>query len=101
MLYFVRSATIRQGKYEETFQWAVKIAAWVNENYPDVNVRVLRNVSGPGFQVHWVATCESLALFGEISAKLNADPGYQDVIAGGEEFLVQKSLVDAFYEQVE
>ena len=101
MIYFVRSATIRQGKDRETFEWAVKIATWVNENYPDLRVQVLNNISGPIFQVHWVARCESLALFGEVTAKLNADPGYLEVISGGEEFLIQSSLVDAFYGQVE
>jgi hypothetical protein len=37
----------------------------------------------------------------EIWAKLNADPGYQAVVAKGEEFLGEESIVDAFHGKVE
>jgi hypothetical protein len=101
MIYFVRSATIRQGQSRETLQWALKVAHWVNEHYPDVDVQVLDNVSGHLFRVHWMVSCESMALFGEIWDKMRADPGYQEVISGAEELIVQESLIDNFYRKVE
>jgi hypothetical protein len=101
MIYFVRSATIQQGQTRKTRQWALKIANWVNEHYPDFNVQVLSNLTGQLHRVHWVASCESLALFGQVSEKMNSDPGYQEVISGAEGLIVQESLVDTFYAKVE
>jgi hypothetical protein len=72
MIYFVRSATIRQGQSREARQW-----------------------------VHWMVSCESMALFGEIWDRMRADPGYQEVISGAEELIVQESLIDNFYRKVE
>jgi hypothetical protein len=101
MIYFVRSATIRQGQSRAARQWALKVAHWVNGNYPDLDVQVLDNVSGHLFRVHWMASCESMALFGEIWDKMRVDPGYQEVISGAEELIVQESLIDSFYRKVE
>jgi hypothetical protein len=101
MIYYVRSLTIKQGKGQEAFQWAVKIATWINANYPDLNVQVLRNVSGPRWQIHWVSSYESLELWGERVAKISADPRYQEVISGAEELVVQSSWEDTLYETVE
>ena len=100
MIYVVRSITAQPGKIREARQWAVRIAKWVNEHYPEVNVEVLRNITGPRWQVHWVVRCESLAVWGEVSPKMNADPGYQEAISGAQEFVVQSTWMDNFYERV-
>ena len=101
MIYMVRSITIQPGKSREAMQWAVNIAHWINEHYPDVNVQVMRNITGPRWQVHWVVRCDSLTIWDQTSAKINADPGYQEVISGAEELVVQSTWMDNFYAEVE
>jgi hypothetical protein len=100
MIYLVRSITIQPGKSTEAFQWAVNIANWINEHYPEVNVEVLRNITGPKWQLHWVGRCDSLAVWAETSAKMNDDPGYHEVISGAEELVVQSTWMDNFYAKV-
>ncbi len=80
MIYAVRSADVKHGKLEETFEWAVRVAAHVNEKQ-GTNLQVLRNVGGAGQRVHWVATYDSLAAYEEIGAKIVADEGYQALVA--------------------
>jgi len=80
MIYFTRSADIKSGKLKEAFEYAVKIAAYVNENH-GTNFKVLRNVGGVGQQVHWLATYDSLAAYEAASARILADAGYHAVAA--------------------
>jgi hypothetical protein len=97
MIYLVRSIDIQQGKWDEAFEWAVNIANWINEHYPQMNVEVLYNITGPKWQVHWTAKCDSLSVWEETSAQLNADPNYQKVISGAEKIVVQNTWVDNLY----
>ena len=100
MIYMVRSITFQPGKSAEAMQWAVNIANWTNEHYPEVNMEILRNISGPKWQVHFVIRCASMAAWEETSAKANADRGYHEVISGGEELVIQKTMMDTFYRTV-
>ena len=101
MVYMVRSVRTEAAKDAEAVQWAVKVAAYVNETYPSINVRVLRNINGPLQAVHWAVRYESLAALEEISAKLGADAGYQELLAETEGMFVPGTLVDNLYRTVE
>jgi len=100
MIYFVRSIGIQQGKGPQAFQWAVQIANWINAHYPGLDVQVLRNVSGPRWQIHWVSHYESRAHWGEMMVQIGAEPAYRQVTSGGEELVVQSSWQDTLYEKV-
>jgi hypothetical protein len=100
MIYFMRTMTIQPGKYAEVFQWAVKVARFSNEHYPELNVQILQPVTGPAYQVHWLVSSKSLAVFKENYDRVHADPGYQELAKGWENLLVQSTWVDNFYSVV-
>ena len=80
MIYAVRSADVKHGKLEETFEWGVRVAAHVNQKL-GTNLQVLRNVGGAGQRIHWVATYDSLAAYEATGVKIVADEGYQVLVA--------------------
>ena len=100
MIYNVRSGEILDGKMAAAMEFAVKVASYVNANYPGLNVQVLRNVSGLVNQVHWVASYESLAALEEANAEINADPGYQEIVATAEGLFAASTHVIRTYRTV-
>jgi hypothetical protein len=100
MIYFLRTATISQGKQQEAIQWAIKVAKYLNDKYPEMNVQVLRNINGPLNQVHWAVGYESLAVMEESRAKRLTDAGYQDLLGETSE-LFDPLVVDNFYQVIE
>ena len=82
MVYLVRSARAQQGRAQVALPWAVEIANYLNENYPETSVKVVRNINGPIDQVHWVAQYESLAALEETRKKLEQDGAYQELVGG-------------------
>jgi hypothetical protein len=100
MVYLVRSARAQQGLAQAALPWAIQIANYVNENYPETHIEVLRNISGPIDQVHWVAKYESLAAMEETKKKLDKDDVYQELTAKFQSIFVLSSAVDNHYETV-
>lgn len=47
MVYLVRTADIQNGKTQEAFELAAKIAAHINQHIKGMQVMVLRNLNGP------------------------------------------------------
>ena len=87
---------------EAAFEWAVKVANYVNDYISETNVQVVRNIGGSLFQVHWVANYESLAVFEEVMKRIEADSGYRELISEVREqqLLIGTSIVDSLYEAV-
>jgi hypothetical protein len=102
MITWVRTANISDGKLQEAFSWAVKVAGYINKKFEGVNVQVVRNVGGPVFQVHWVATYKSLASFEEKWKQIDGDEGYQGLLAEirQQAAFIGTSIVDSLYETV-
>jgi len=102
MITFVRTATIHDGKVQDAFAWAVKVANYINEHISGVNVQVVRNIGGPIYQVHWVSNYESLAAFAERMKRVETDAGYQQLLVEGRQqlLLIGSSIVDNLYETV-
>ena len=100
MVYMVRTIRHQAGKAQEAFQWAVKVATYLNERYPEMNIEVLRNINGFLDYVHWAVRYESLAVFEEVGNKLDEDTGYQDLLAETEGMFVGSSLEDNLYATV-
>ena len=100
MVYLERSAEIVGGKGIGAMEFAVKVASYVNDNYPGLNVQVLRNVGGKIAEVHWVSSYESLAAFEEAFAKIGADPGYQEIVTTAEGLFDHSTRVTRLYQTV-
>lgn len=60
MIYRVRTLTLTRAKVTEAHALILKVAAYVNENFPGVTVEILRNVGGPVHQIHMITCCASL-----------------------------------------
>jgi len=102
MIIWTRTADISPGKIEQAFAWAVKVAAYGNKKYPSVHIQVLRNYTGPVYQLHWIAGHESLAAFEKWRKQLETDEGYRALLAEVREqgALKAEGLADALYEVV-
>lgn len=102
MITWVRTANIHDGKIQEAFSWAAKAANYINKKFEGVNVQVARNVGGPIYQVHWVATYQSLASFEKLGKQIESDEGYQGLLAEirQQAAFIGTSVVDSLYETV-
>jgi len=102
MITWVRTANINDGKGRTAFAWAVKVAAYVNENVSGADVQVMRNIGGPVWQVHWVANYESLAALAEVMKQIEGDAGYLEVLAEAQDqkLFIGTSIVDNIYEAI-
>lgn len=60
MIYRVRTLNLTRTKVTEAHALVLKMAAYVNQNFPGVTVEILRNVGGPVNQIHMVTCCASL-----------------------------------------
>lgn len=102
MITWITSAAINQGKLEEGFQWAVKVANHLNKNIPGHHIQVMRNVEGQRYQVHWIASADSLAAYEEVTKAIEADAGYRELVAEQrqEQLLVASSLIDTLYASI-
>ncbi len=101
MITFARSADIRDGKQQPAIAWALKVAAYVNDNL-GTNFQVMINVAGKINQLHWVGTFDSLASFDASAGKINNDAGYQELLAEGtsEELFFANTLMDRLFRTV-
>jgi len=102
MITEVVSANLQQGvALDAAFEFAIKAAMYLNENL-GTNTQVQRNVSGPVAQLHWATTHESLAQVEERQQKMQADEGYNSLIAEAREqgLFVASSLVRNLYQSV-
>lgn len=101
MITSVVTADIHDGKLADAFAWAAKAAGYVSKQL-GTNLQIARNIGGLLYQVHFVSTFASLAEFEQFSNKLQADPGYQELVtqARQEELLIGRSIVTHLYESV-
>ena len=98
MIYWVRVAEITG---PEAMEWEVKVADLVNSKFPNTT-QVLRNLSGNVQQVRWLATAESLAEIERRMADIQADAGYQALLAEARSngYFVQGSVSDSYFRTV-
>ena len=100
MIIQVRSAYYQEGKGQEAWEWSIKLAAYVNENYEGTNVQLLSNFNGPLNQGRWVQSYESLAAMEEFWQKQAKDTKWQELIAEGEGLWPESGMVDTFFQTV-
>ncbi len=101
MFTWTRTAAISDGKALPATEWALKTAAYVSEKF-DIDLRVMRNVTGQINHLHWVAEYETLEDFQSVLMRVQADEGYQSMVADAtEQQLYQgNSIVDRLYMRI-
>ena len=102
MITQVRTAAVHDGKFPEAVEIGLRVVALINDKFPDLNVQLIRNVGGPIYELHWVSTAETLAGYEDLTQRLEADQGYQELVAGIRQakVFVASSLVDRLYETI-
>ncbi len=102
MITQVRTAAVHDGKLPEAIEFGLKVVALVNDKFPDLNIQLIRNVVGPIYELHWVSSTESLATYEEVNKRIEADQGYQALVAEIRQakVFVATSLVDRLYETI-
>lgn len=98
MITFVRTGNMNDGKAFMALEWALKVAAYINDNY-GTSLHVQRNIGGKVNQVHWVNMFESMEEALGLQAKLNQDADYMQLIAesNGQGLFASNSIVDHYY----
>jgi hypothetical protein len=104
MIYWVRSASISDGKQTEAWEHAVKAATYLREHYPEMNfegdLEVLSHISGLINRVTWVARIESLAVVEGVNKKFSEDSDWLKLNAKGEGLFISSSFEDHFYTKI-
>ena len=102
MITQVRTAAVHDGKFPEAVEFRLKVVALLNDKFPDLNVQLIRNVGGPLYELHWVSATESLASYEDLNKRIEADQGYQELVAEIRQakVFVATSLVDRLYETI-
>jgi len=100
MIIQVRSAYYQEGKGQEAWEMAIKLAAYVNEYYEETKVQLMSNFNGPLNQGRWVQSYESLAAMEEHAQKLAEDSKWQELNAEGEGLWPESGMVDTFFQTV-
>lgn len=99
MVRWTRTAAAQDGKEPQAFEWAVRVAKYVSDNFAGAQVLVLRNLSGPIFQIHWVVDYESLADLERVLQQVEGDAGYQDLLTESRDadLFDSRTVVDNYY----
>ena len=102
MITQVRTAAVHDGKLPEAVEFGLKVVAYISDKFPDLNIQLIRNVGGPIYELHWVSSTETLATYEEVNKSIEADEGYQALVAEARQarVFVASSLVDRLYETI-
>ena len=95
---WVRSASIMTGSRPKPREFAVKVAKYLREHYPEMNfesdLEVLSHVSGLSNRVTWVARVESLAVVEGVNKKFSEDSDWLELNEGGARLYISGSFED-------
>lgn len=93
MIYFLRSATIAQGKMADAISFAREIAAFIKKKM-GLTVSIGMPVGGQASRIGWFVEYENLAQLDEMQTKLLQDPEYLALVTKGADNFVAGSLQD-------
>ncbi len=80
MVRFQRTGSINQDKADEAVQWALKVAEYINKQFPEATLTVFLNRFGVQNAIHWVADFKQLADLDAYQLKIGADEGYKNLV---------------------
>ena len=80
MVIHVITAAVNPGKFPQMMEWSGRAIGMVKENH-DREISLLRNVTGPGNEFHFMTTHDSLAEVETYMKNINTDEQFQALIA--------------------
>lgn len=92
MIRTMRSLEIQPGKDDEAFEFAQRVANYINEKSPGETMEVWCCLSGSLRQLHFVGSYDSLAVFDKIDVWMASDEGFRNF---GEEIREKNLFVRA------
>ena len=97
MIYRARTITLGGVNIGEAKHIMVRAAAYLNENYPEIDVEILENIGGPLQQLHMVTKCNSLAALEAYEEKRQGDAEWNAILAEWNAFAVGSTTEDHLY----
>ena len=79
-LLFMREACVKDGKFREAVQFAKEVREYINNKFPDSNLRVYVRIFGEMGKLYWVSEIKDLATLERNNGQLMADPGYLAIL---------------------
>ena len=83
---------IAPGKWKETEEWCLEVAAYVNRQYPSANALVMRNISGQNEGILYVDMWDSLGAWEQAVASLDTQAEFQALMAKSEGLFAPGSI---------
>jgi hypothetical protein len=77
---FMREACVKDGKFREAMQFAKEVRDYINNKFPDSNLRVYVEIFGEMGKIYWVSEEKDLATLERGNGQLMADPGYHAIL---------------------
>jgi hypothetical protein len=99
MITQIRSAAIAPGKTGDAIAFANQIANQVKEKYGTM-VEVLMPIGGNPARIAWGISYESMTQWESLTAKLMADPDYQEAVAKNSATFLPGSVHDEFWRTI-
>jgi len=102
MVTSVFSLTCHDGKLAAGFDWALRVTAYIKQQFPGSDMEVVRNIGGPFYELHMVTRVESLAAYDDLNKRSSADEGYQKLASEAQEqgLFIGSSITERMYETV-
>jgi hypothetical protein len=99
MIILTRSASIAPGKAREAISYAKQIAHYLKEEHA-TTAQILMPVGGNPYRIAWQIHLAGLAELDSLSAKLNADTEYLEMIAKNSAWVIPGSIHDDMWRTV-
>jgi hypothetical protein len=99
MITLTRSASIAPGKAREAINYAKQIAQYLREEHA-TTAEILMPVGGNPYRIAWQIHFAGLAELDSLSAKLNADNEYLEMIARNSAWVIPGSVHDDLWRTV-
>ena len=100
MIYRARTINLGTVNIGEAKHIMVRAAAYLNENYSEVDVEILENIGGSLQQLHMVTRCNSLAALEAYEEKRQGDTEWNAILAEWNAFAVGNTTEDRLYRVV-
>lgn len=79
MVYYVSTMTVRESlggdTWKKSIEWAKKFTKYLQGKWPEWEIELLTNYTGPTNEVHWISKYESPGAREELLKEYNQDEG--------------------------
>ena len=97
MVYLTRTALVKESKWKEAIEFAVKSIEYINNDPLVIKSEILHGINGDFNRIYFVAGFNSLADEEKWAEKTASDPKYQAMLEEDFELFVENTSVDNLY----